>query len=391
LSAWNDPQLREKFSLQALRVIGMLCSLDQPLILVFDQLEGMWLEGNRPVLLRFGQVVKELFTHMPSALILLTLFPDRWQAFQREFDGSVTDRIGQHQIHLEEPRTDQIEEILIYGLNPSTQWPELCSAARSSASSRASHPCGVASIVLSHSMSIWCMVCPYTRESAGPIAIQSPESEAASLHKRVLELEQQYQSLSQKLARLEATGRPPEIVDVNQANDNTSEPSSIPTPGDAVAVPGEQEISEVEADFLRYREISIATLRERWWQPQIVNGSDDSGKLRQICLAQEKILSLKVDTLRLGNKMVPDNVVVRIRDRSWCVAFLHVDNTSSITARLGNLIQLVSRPLQIHLILMRDQFSTTIRSPGAMAAMAAFRNGSGRVPLRGVKPEARMP
>lgn len=75
--------------------------------------------------------------------------------------------------------------------------------------------------------------------------------------------------------------------------------------------------------------------------------------------------------------MVPDNVVVRIRDRSWCVAFLHVDNTNSITARLGNLIQLVSRQFQIHFILMRDQFSTTIRSPGAMAAMAAFRNGSG--------------
>jgi hypothetical protein len=31
----------------------------------------------------------------------------------------------------------------------------------------------------------------------------------------------------------------------------------------------------------------------------------------------------------------------------------------------------------MHFILMRDQFSTTIRSAGAMAAMEAFRNGSG--------------
>lgn len=377
LSAWNEPQLREEFSLQALRVIGMLCSLDQPLILVFDQLEGMWLEGNRPVLLRFGQVVKELFTHMPNALILLTLFPDRWQAFQREFDGSVTDRIGQHQIHLEKPRTDQIEEILDLRLEPLNTTArtlfsseELSIITRQPSLRRCLNRAGSFYEHLVRGV-------PLPRDSAGPIAIQSPESEAASLHKRVLELEQQYQSLSQKLARLQATGRPPEIVEVNQPNGNTFEPSSIPTPGDAVAVPAEQEISEVEADFLRYREISIATLRERWRQPQIVNGSDDAGKLRQICMAHEKILPLKVDTLKLGNKMVPDNVVIRIQDRSWCVAFLHVDNANSITARLGNLNQLVSRQRQIHFILMRDQFSTTIRSPGAMAAMAAFRNGSG--------------
>jgi len=54
LSPWNGELDREEFSLQALRVLGLLSSLDAPLILVFDQVEGLWDENNRPVLVRFG-------------------------------------------------------------------------------------------------------------------------------------------------------------------------------------------------------------------------------------------------------------------------------------------------------------------------------------------------
>jgi hypothetical protein len=57
-------------------------------------------------------VIKELFTHLPHALVLVTLFPDRWQQFQNDFDGSITGRVAQHVIQLEQPRPDQIEEIL---------------------------------------------------------------------------------------------------------------------------------------------------------------------------------------------------------------------------------------------------------------------------------------
>ena len=41
LSAWDDNTNREEFSLQATQVFGELSRLDQPLILVFDQLEGL--------------------------------------------------------------------------------------------------------------------------------------------------------------------------------------------------------------------------------------------------------------------------------------------------------------------------------------------------------------
>lgn len=390
LSAWNDAQLREEFSLQALRVIGMLCSLDQPLILVFDQLEGLWLEGNRPVLMSFGQVVKELFTHVPHTLMLLTLFPDRWQAFQRDFDGSVTDRVGQHLIPLEQPRPELIEEILDLRLQPlgasarSLFSPdELNTILRQPSIRRCLNRAGA---LYEHRVN----GLPLPRESrthAIPPTISGNES---SLQARMLQVEHQLEEVLQRLSQLEATPRYPQleipsVLSMPQGNPINNQPEKTPSPESAPLPPTptasaeltSSEISEVEADFLRYRESSIATLRERWEKAQIVDGSDDAGKLNQICLAYEQILPVKVDSLKLGSKRVPDNVLIRVKDRSWCIAFLHVSNANSITARLNNLNQLITRHRHIHFILMRDGFATTIRSPGSLASMEAFRNGTG--------------
>lgn len=390
LSAWNDAQLREEFSLQSLRVIGMLCSLDQPLILVFDQLEGLWLEGNRPVLMSFGQVVKELFTHVPHTLILLTLFPDRWQAFQRDFDGSVTDRVGQHQIPLEQPHPELIEEILDLRLEPlgasarSLFSPEELNTILRQPSIRSC--LNRAGALYEHRVN----GLPLPGESRFRAILPTDSREDGSLPVRVQQLEHQLDVVLQRLAQLEASPRHPQLEAPTsspspQGNPiaqqpelaSAAEPAPLPPP----PVPSPElvspEISEVEADFLRYRESSMATLRKRWQKAQIVDGSDDAGKLNQICLAHEQILPVKVDSLKLGNKRVPDNVLVRVKDRSWCIAFLHVTNANAITARLNNLNQLITRHRHIHFILMRDGFATTIRSAGSMAAMEAFRNGSG--------------
>lgn len=372
LSAWNDAQLREEFSLQALRVIGMLCSLDQPLILVFDQLEGLWLEGNRPVLMSFGQVIKELFTHVPHTLILLTLFPDRWQAFQRDFDGSVTDRVGQHLIPLEQPGPELIEEILDLRLEPlgasarSLFSPnELETVLRQPSIRRCLNRAGALYEHRIHGVPL-----PQDTRSANPTS--GSANGDASLKGRLLQLESQLAEILVRLSHLEqsdsqAPKLPPQPSTPSQQEVQPS-PGSVPTSG---------AISDAEADFMRYRNSNLTTLRQRWQVAQIVDGSDDAGKLNQICLAHEQILPVKVDSLKLGNKRVPDNVVIRVKEQSWCIAFLHVSNANSITARLNNLNQLVMRHRHIHFILMRDQFSTTIRSSGAMSAMEAFRNGSG--------------
>ncbi|MGL5872701.1 MAG: hypothetical protein ACRC2R_10105 [Xenococcaceae cyanobacterium] len=64
------------------------------------------------MLLSFGESIKEIVTHVPNSLIVLNLFPERWQYFQTVFDGSIVDRISQNQVHLEKPNDKEIKEIL---------------------------------------------------------------------------------------------------------------------------------------------------------------------------------------------------------------------------------------------------------------------------------------
>ncbi len=364
LSPWNEEQLREEFSLQALRVIGLLCCLDQPLILVFDQLEGLWLEGNRPVLLRFGEVIKELFTHVPHALVLVTLFPDRWQQFQNDFDGSITGRVAQHVIQLEQPRPDQIEEILdlrlqLLGASARALFSseEITAIARQSSIRSCINRAGA---VFEHR--VRGVPLPPPPPSA---AVASHAADGLALNQRLLLLEQQMGQILQRLDRLGGTAiepeREPETIKIMTAD--------FPEPASDHPSIGNDDLSAHEGLFLRYRTSILDTLIQRWERSQIVDESDDAGKLRQICTGYQQIRPLKIGTLRLGNKRVPDNVLVEGTGPPRCIAFLHVTHANSITARLGNLNQLVMRHRQTQFILMRDGFAPVIRSPGGLAAV----------------------
>ncbi len=112
LDNWNKEMSKEDFSLQAISVFSKLSLLDEPLIIIFDELEGLSRKHNQQLLLSFGESIKEIFTHVPNSLIILNLFPDRWQHFQTVFDGSIVDRISQNQVYLEKPNDEEIKEIL---------------------------------------------------------------------------------------------------------------------------------------------------------------------------------------------------------------------------------------------------------------------------------------
>ena len=85
--------------------------LDEPLIMVFDQLEGLGLKQNQHILENFGLAIKEILTHVHNSLVILNLFPDRWQQFKDYFDSSVVDRLSQNCITLSPPKPQQIREI----------------------------------------------------------------------------------------------------------------------------------------------------------------------------------------------------------------------------------------------------------------------------------------
>jgi DNA polymerase III epsilon subunit-like protein len=94
LDDWHEDLSKEEFSLEAISVFSKLSFLDEPLLIVFDQLESLGLPNNHRLLENFGEAVKEIFTHVPNSLIILNLFPDRWQHFQQVLNPAVIDRLG---------------------------------------------------------------------------------------------------------------------------------------------------------------------------------------------------------------------------------------------------------------------------------------------------------
>ena len=85
-------QQREEDMLRAIRTIGTLSTHYQPLILAFDQLEG--LRDEERLTRRWGDVVREVFTMTPNMLVVTCIFPSLWESwFTHALDQSVAQRI----------------------------------------------------------------------------------------------------------------------------------------------------------------------------------------------------------------------------------------------------------------------------------------------------------
>jgi hypothetical protein len=93
-------QQREEQALRAIRTIGILSTYYQPLILAFDQLEG--LRDQERLSHRWGDTVREIFTMTPNLLVVTCIFPSLWESwFNRALDRSVTERAAQQTVNLE--------------------------------------------------------------------------------------------------------------------------------------------------------------------------------------------------------------------------------------------------------------------------------------------------
>ncbi|MCK5099691.1 MAG: ATP-binding protein [Desulfobacteraceae bacterium] len=108
----NDKINTEEFALEAISVLARLSIQDEPLILVFDQLEG--LKYNEELLIKFGENIKELFTHIPNCVFVFNFFPDRWEEYSNVFDESIVQRMSKDIIALNTPSKKEMKELLVY-------------------------------------------------------------------------------------------------------------------------------------------------------------------------------------------------------------------------------------------------------------------------------------
>ncbi len=331
LKNWQEQFNREDFALQAMMVFGKLSVINEPLIIIFDQLEG--LKYNQTLLLRFGEAIKELFTHVPNSLILFNLFPDRWRYFKQYFDSSITERIGQCQVQLSLPAPDELKEMLALKL-----------AKIDSDIDTLFEPQELQTI-LSHRSIREVLNCAadYYRHKVDGVALPQNvlsfevhvERTLQQLQQRILKIEQH---LSLKTAVTEIQLKPVEQTKIESY----------------VA----QKKQQLNNDYAK---------------KTILSDTDDLGKLVSILHALKSIKPFEIEYLHLGKLKLPEHVLIHSPHKKAVVAFLHAD-AYTFTTRIKNFNQLIINHKDAKFLLFRDVREPTIKSRIALGEIEKLSN-----------------
>lgn len=334
LENWSDDLNQEDFALQAMSVFGKFSLLDEPLIIVFDQLEGLGLPHNHKTLLSFGEAVKEIFTHVPNSLIILNLFPDRWQQFQQALNPAVIDRISQDQIYLSRPNEANLKAVLQLKLsNFEISLDELFAEEEqedilSQSSMRA---------VINRASSYYKNKVHGTPIPATSEAISQPQN---NTDYRLQKLEEEISSLKRQLGQFFPEKETINTKSKQQVKGSTQTKQTVP-------------INSIQEEIINYLKQQESELKRQYQKPTIVNDNDDIGKIIEIAESFQYLTTLEMQTLKLGKRKIPDHVVIKKGNRGNVLGFLQI-NGSAFTARIRNFNQLVVSYPNLDFTLMRD-------------------------------------
>lgn len=348
LQQWNEQMSREAFALEAISVLSKLSLLDEPLIIVFDQLEGLGLAHNHQILRNFGEAVKEIFTYVSNSMIVLNLFPERWEQFQTFFDGSIVDRVSQYIIALNRPSNQELEKILTLKLRAINIYSNSLFSFEE-----------LEDILNQNSIrAVLNRAADYYRYKMHGIPVplrivsrnqQSPES---ALNQRVLRLEYELTELKKAISPL-LEGVQVEIPKLETYISNTTE-------------------REVLHQYLLEKR---AVLETEYEKAQIISDSDDIGKLNTIAEAFQTIYSVETGVLRLGKRKIPEHIVLKVNSQEQVIGFLQCDS-NSFTTRLKNFNELVASYKNKRFVLFRDVRQSSIKGEVGKLEIEKLKNSS---------------
>ena len=334
----------EEFAMEAMRVLGKLSTQDEPLVIVFDQLEG--LKYNEELLFRFGECVKELFTHVPGSLMVFNLFPDRWAEYAEMFDESVVQRMSRDTVLLDSPPAGEMERILklraesfgedIHGIFTDREKEAIvnCSNIRTMLNRASDY---------------------YKFKTQGiplPKMITGFEDEVRG----------EIEGLKKEVERLKA------YLDIE-----------MPT------FTRQKDEMRMESIVRAYRE----NLENEIKKNMVISDSDDVGKLETLVRALNRNNGIQVGRIRYKGRKLPDHILVKEGDRPKAVAgFLHTGGRS-FYARLKNFNDLAADHTDVSFIVLRDQRVATIRSKKSLDEINRL-NASGNGKFRIMDEEARL-
>lgn len=127
--------------------------------------------------------------------------------------------------------------------------------------------------------------------------------------------------------------------------------------------------------FIKYLETQKKQLEKQYLLPQIIDDSDDIGKLRTITEAFKTINNLEIDHLRLGKKKLPEHFVIKKNSVNLCIGFLQV-GSSSFTTRIKNYNTLVVTHKDTKFILWRDSRQSAISGKVGKEEIAKLNNAT---------------
>jgi len=332
LENWREEMSREEFALEAISVFGKLSTLDEPLIIVFDQLEGLGLSQNFKILASFGEALKEILTHVPHSLVILNLFPDRWQQFQDFFDSSVVQRVSQHRIVLNIPSRDNLKKIL-----------EQKIAQEDMGLDRLFTPLELDDILSQKSIrGILNRASDYFQYKSKNIPLpltQKPWVEASSpnLEDRVSQLENIIKQISELISPYTIVNASSDTTEVYLNNQKPLPPVKL----------------LIDDRIKTYLQEQKKQLWEKYDRPTIINDDGEIGKLNKIVEAFSIFQYISTDQLRYGKSKLPDNLIIQISTQKYCIGFLD-SSGNTFTTRIKNFNQLVVSEPNIQFRLIRD-------------------------------------
>jgi Cdc6-like AAA superfamily ATPase len=337
LPNWGEEISKEAFSLEAISVLGKLSVLDEPLIIIFDQLEGLGLPHNQEILLNFGEAIKEIFTHIPNSLIILNLFPDRWEKFQTTFDQSIIGRVSQYQVSLRQPTETEIKSILKVKMQTVDITLDQLFLPEDLDDILGKKPIRAA---LNRAAKYY----DYRVNGISLPDERKPIRELDSnekIEQQLKFLQQQQQISIEVLSQVIQAIQLPNSVDLSNLQEKLATYLSGKT-----AIPVNPVI-----EYLNEHRIE---LEQKYHNPSIVSDGDDVGKLRNIAEALTHIQSFKLTQYRLGKKVLPEHIVIEKGNQYYVIAFLEISGTP-FTSRISNFNELVINNPQSKFDLIRDE------------------------------------
>ena len=394
LKNWKDDGSKEAFSLDAMSVFGKLSIMDEPLIIIFDQLEGLGLEYNKELLRRFGDAVKELFTHVPNSLIILNLFPDRWEYFQEFFDGSIVGRLSQCQIALHKPEEEQLKKVLTLkaqeqGVDiepifaPEDFLDILSQASIREVLNRASHYYRFRTQAIPLPAAPVKPVKNFEDEVKEQLKGIKAQLKFSSFEDEVRET---FKTILVEIVALrkviESTVIQPMTLGVKEPAPQhapTTRPVQTQPPVQNLPLfqpsrPAETTPLSTNGLIIDYLEREKALLDEEYEKLVIISDNDDIGKLLTVTEAFNTLFnSIEVDRLKLGKKKLPEHLLIKMPAQSFVIGFLQVGDMV-FPSRIKNFNELVFDYEEIQFTLFRDVRETTITGKVGKAEIEKLNN-----------------